>query len=205
MFCCLWGVFLNCSVARIFREAESLVLKANGYGGLRTVGLRPFSVYGEGDKLVVDPVQKTGLVYPSPHYHNLSYVGNLVRWHLLAEEGLEKKPEVVGGQAYFVADEEKQLLTRDAFNDFLIEALRVKPAPLNTTILKFLCYILPTVDWYMCGTSNAQVFQVNPIAYVFMVSEARYDVSKGIKDLGYTTRYDMGSIRENFRRYYKLN
>lgn len=93
--------------------AEKIVLAANGKD-LRTAALRPGGIWGASDDCYmfakfIDQLLKGKLVVtigPADAIIDNTHVDNLVQAELLAAEGLIKKPEVVGGQAYFIVDDE---------------------------------------------------------------------------------------------------
>lgn len=95
--------------------AEKLVLSADTPGGLRTCALRPAGIWGPGrgavmieafvDQLAKGAFKATmgdgGSVLDNTH------VENLVDAEILAAKALREKPELVGGQAYFITDDER--------------------------------------------------------------------------------------------------
>jgi 3beta-hydroxy-delta5-steroid dehydrogenase/steroid delta-isomerase len=94
-------------------RAEQAVLAANG-SGLRTLAIRPAGIWGPGPgcymlSQVVEQVAKGRLVATvgdgSAQADNV-HVVNLVHAELLAAEALATTPARVGGQAYFITDEE---------------------------------------------------------------------------------------------------
>ncbi|MBN2160534.1 MAG: NAD-dependent epimerase/dehydratase family protein [Spirochaetes bacterium] len=93
--------------------AERIVLAANG-NGLRTAALRPGGIWGSSDDCYmfakfIDQLLKGKLVAtigPADAIIDNTHVDNLVLAEVLAAEALVKKPEVVGGQAYFIVDDE---------------------------------------------------------------------------------------------------
>jgi 3beta-hydroxy-delta5-steroid dehydrogenase/steroid delta-isomerase len=94
--------------------AEKIVLGADGKGGLRTASLRPGGLWGPSDDCYmfskfIGQLLKGKLVAtigPADAIIDNTHVDNLVQAEILAAEALVKKPEVVGGQAYFIVDEE---------------------------------------------------------------------------------------------------
>jgi len=94
--------------------SERTVLAADDPGGLRTVAIRPGGIWGPGD----DSMMIRGFVeqLASGRFKVLvgngralldnTHVENAVDAHLLASAKLRETPEVVGGQAYFVTDDE---------------------------------------------------------------------------------------------------
>jgi 3beta-hydroxy-delta5-steroid dehydrogenase/steroid delta-isomerase len=95
--------------------AEKAVLAADIEGGLRTVSLRPAGLWGPGPGCYmitkfVEELAKGKLVATVGDLKSLSdntHVENLVFAELLAAEKLVLDPDAVGGQAYFVTDEEQ--------------------------------------------------------------------------------------------------
>lgn len=93
--------------------AERAVLAASGRDGLHTVALRPAGLWGPGRCYMlhkfVEELAAGNLVARIGDGRSLSdntHVENLVHAELLAAARLVTAPEVVGGQAYFITDEE---------------------------------------------------------------------------------------------------
>ncbi len=99
-------------------EAERAVLAADSLKGLRTAAIRPAGLWGAGpgcymiSKLVNELKKGTfvATVGDGTSLADNTHIDNLVQAHLLAAEKLVKTPEIVGGQAYFVTDEEQMNL-----------------------------------------------------------------------------------------------
>jgi 3beta-hydroxy-Delta5-steroid dehydrogenase / steroid Delta-isomerase len=93
--------------------AEKIVLAANG-DSLRTASLRPGGIWGSSDDCYmfakfIQQLVKGKLVAtigPADAVIDNTHVDNLIHAEILAAEALMKKPEVVGGQAYFIVDDE---------------------------------------------------------------------------------------------------
>ncbi|UCH30420.1 MAG: NAD-dependent epimerase/dehydratase family protein, partial [Myxococcales bacterium] len=96
------------------RDAEKLVLAANDDDGLRTAAVRPGGVWGPGEGAIT--VQGF-LEYLAAGDFRLMigngksvtdnvHVDSVVDAHFLAAQKLSDDPELVGGQAYFVTDDE---------------------------------------------------------------------------------------------------
>lgn len=94
--------------------AEKIILAADGEGGLRTASLRPGGLWGSSDDCYmfakfISQLLKGKLVAtigPADAIIDNTHVDNLVQAEILAAEALIKKPEVVGGEAYFIVDDE---------------------------------------------------------------------------------------------------
>ena len=181
------------------------MLGANGHTGLRTTALRPFVIYGEGDRFYIGVLLNTRARFTGSYYFSACYIGNLVRWHLLADKGLETKPEVVGGQVYFVANDEEQTETIGELNNFLIDTLKVKfTLPVNT-IFFVLGRIMPAIDRLVCGKFNGEIFSAGPGSSLYIAHEARFNIAKGVRDLGYTTRFDKEAIKGRLQKFYNVS
>ena len=92
--------------------AEKAVLAADGEG-LRTVALRPGGLWGPGTggfmvtSFLAQLDNLVALIGDGTAVVDNTHVHSLVRAELLAAQALRDRPEVVGGQAYFVTDEER--------------------------------------------------------------------------------------------------
>ncbi|MBN8216225.1 MAG: NAD-dependent epimerase/dehydratase family protein [Spirochaetes bacterium] len=94
--------------------AEKAVLAADGKDGLRTVSIRPAGLWGPDErcymmKRVIQELAGGKLVATIGDGKGLAdntHVVNVVSAELLAAEKLASKPDLVGGKAYFVTDEE---------------------------------------------------------------------------------------------------
>lgn len=94
--------------------AERIALAADREGGLRTAALRPGGVWGSSDDCYmfgkfIQQLVKGKLVAtigPADAIIDNTHVENLVLAEILAAEALVTKPEVAGGQAYFIIDDE---------------------------------------------------------------------------------------------------
>lgn len=94
-------------------EAERVVLSSDTEGGLRTCALRPGGIWGAGGYMMTaflgELVKGTFRVYIGrpENLVDQTHLDNLVRAELLAAKGLSRHPERVGGQAYFITDDER--------------------------------------------------------------------------------------------------
>lgn len=94
--------------------AEKLVLAADGKDGLRTAALRPGGVWGPSHDCYmfakfIEQLTKGKLVAtigPRDAIIDNTHVDNLVQAEILAAEALLERPEIAGGQAYFIMDDE---------------------------------------------------------------------------------------------------
>jgi 3beta-hydroxy-delta5-steroid dehydrogenase/steroid delta-isomerase len=99
-------------------KAEKAVLEADGTQGLRTVAIRPAGIWGPGEgcymvSKLVSELKKGSFIATVGDCTSLAdntHVENLVQAEILAAEKLIVTPDVVGGQAYFITDEEQMNL-----------------------------------------------------------------------------------------------
>ncbi len=95
--------------------AEKLVLEADdGKTGMRTIALRPGGIWGgsEGGVMIQSFVQQLAngafkaLIGDGSAEVDNTHVANLVDAEILAAEKLVSEPNIVGGQAYYITDDE---------------------------------------------------------------------------------------------------
>ncbi len=97
-------------------EAEKAVLSGDKSGGLRTCSLRPGGLWGSDTNCIMiqtflDQLAKNNfkaLIGDGKATMDNTHVENLVDAQLLAAKALRHKPEVAGGQAYFILDGEPE-------------------------------------------------------------------------------------------------
>lgn len=97
-------------------EGEKLALKANGKNGLLTCCIRPSSIFGPGDRLLVPSLiaaAKAGkskfIIGDGNNEYDFTYVENVAYAHVCAERTLASgglSAEKAAGQAYFITNME---------------------------------------------------------------------------------------------------
>lgn len=170
-------------------EAERLVLISNGQNGLKTVAIRPHNIYGPGDRLFMPQVAAKAkmLVFGMGNGKNLfstTHSTNCVHGHILAAKSLEKKPDVVCGQAYNINDGEVGNFWDRTFQigSEIAEIPKEKfgkiwiPKPVGLTI----AWIGEIISKITGRESN-----INWTAMVLMTTTRTYSIKKAEKDLGY--------------------
>ncbi|XP_010500258.1 PREDICTED: 3beta-hydroxysteroid-dehydrogenase/decarboxylase-like isoform X2 [Camelina sativa] len=106
----------NDSYSATKAEGEALILKANGRNGLLTCCIRPSSIFGPGDKLMVPSLVTAAragkskfIIGDGSNFYDFTYVENVVHAHVCAERALASGGEVcakAAGQAYFITNME---------------------------------------------------------------------------------------------------
>ncbi|KAK4388952.1 3beta-hydroxysteroid-dehydrogenase/decarboxylase isoform 2 [Sesamum angolense] len=97
-------------------EGEALVIKSNGSDGLRTCCIRPSSIFGPGDKLLVPSLVAAAragkskfIIGDGNNMYDFTYVENVAHAHICAERALASDgmtAEKAAGQAYFMTNME---------------------------------------------------------------------------------------------------
>lgn len=95
------------------KEAEVLVLEADGVQGLRTVSLRPSGIFGEGDLLMAPTTVKQCrrgkmkfIIGDGKNVMDWTYVGNVSDAHILAADALIARKTHLCGKAYFITNDD---------------------------------------------------------------------------------------------------
>ncbi|KAL8225531.1 hypothetical protein R6Q57_018088 [Mikania cordata] len=97
-------------------EGEALVIKANGMNGLLTCCIRPSSIFGPGDKLLVPSLVAAArkgkskyIIGDGKNMYDFTYVENVAHAHVCAERALASGGTVskrAAGEAYFITNME---------------------------------------------------------------------------------------------------
>ncbi|KAK1313645.1 3beta-hydroxysteroid-dehydrogenase/decarboxylase isoform 2 [Acorus calamus] len=106
----------NDSYSETKAAAEALVIKANGVNGLLACCIRPSSIFGPGDKLLVPSLVTAAragkskfIVGDGNNMYDFTYVENVAHGHICAEQALASGgvvAERAAGQAYFITNME---------------------------------------------------------------------------------------------------
>ncbi|KAJ4832326.1 3beta-hydroxysteroid-dehydrogenase/decarboxylase isoform 1 [Turnera subulata] len=106
------------SYAETKAEGEAAILKANGTNGLLTCSLRPSSIFGPGDRLLVPSLVAAAragkskyMIGDGNNIYDFTYVENVAHAHICAERALASEHEV--------AQKAAGQVTIFAFHDFL--------------------------------------------------------------------------------------
>uniref|UniRef100_I1PC49 Reticulon-like protein n=1 Tax=Oryza glaberrima TaxID=4538 RepID=I1PC49_ORYGL len=105
----------NDSYSETKADAEKLVMKANGRDGLLTCCIRPSSIFGPGDKLLVPSLVTAAragkskyIIGDGSNYYDFTYVENVAYGHVCAEKTLssEDGAKRAAGKTYFITNME---------------------------------------------------------------------------------------------------
>ncbi|VAH91381.1 unnamed protein product [Triticum turgidum subsp. durum] len=105
----------NDSYSETKADAEKLVMRANGRYGLLTCCIRPSSIFGPGDKLLVPSLVAAAragkskyIIGDGNNYYDFTYVENVAYGHVCADKTLSSEDGAnrAAGKAYFVTNVE---------------------------------------------------------------------------------------------------
>ncbi|XP_031401312.1 3beta-hydroxysteroid-dehydrogenase/decarboxylase-like isoform X2 [Punica granatum] len=106
----------NDSYSATKAEGEALVIKSNGVNGLLTCCIRPSSIFGPGDRLLVPSLiaaaragKSKFIIGDGNNNYDFTYVENVAHAHICAERALASGGDVsekASGQAYFITNME---------------------------------------------------------------------------------------------------
>mmetsp|Transcript_19239 Transcript_19239/g.58075 ORF Transcript_19239/g.58075 Transcript_19239/m.58075 type:complete len:359 (+) Transcript_19239:417-1493(+) len=178
---------------------ETVVLSANGQGGLATVALRPSGIFGPGDPLfvptLVDKARLGKMKYiigGGSNVMDFTYVGNVAQAHLQAAEKVAPGSPVAG-RAYFITNDDAQPFW--GFVGDVIEPLgygrpRIKlPFYLVFFIACVFEFLIMPLFKLIGRPIAASDFTRNRIKIA--ASNRRFDISRAKRDLGYQPATDI--------------
>ncbi|CAO2834188.1 unnamed protein product [Amaranthus hypochondriacus] len=176
-------------------EGEALVLKANGEKGLLTCCIRPSSIFGPGDKLLVPSLVDAAragkskfIIGDGNNMYDFTYVVNVAHAHICAERALASKgtvAEKASGQAYFITNMEPIKFWE--FMSHILEGLgyerpRIKiPAWVMMPIAHLVEFIYKLLAPY-----GMKVPQLTPSRIRLLSCNRTFSCSKAKDLLGYT-------------------
>ena len=169
-------------------EAEKIVLSENGKHGLNTVALRPGGIWGPDKSCYmfskfIDQLEKGKLVATigdSGAIIDNTHVDNLVQAEIQAASKLIESPEIVGGQAYFIMDEEPMNLM-EWFRP-LIEGLGYKMP--DKSIPRFPMYWLAFLAECLYFAGGPRPFMTR-LEVHNLTTKFTFRTDKARRDLGY--------------------
>ncbi|KAI4376459.1 hypothetical protein MLD38_014219 [Melastoma candidum] len=176
-------------------EGEALVIKSNGINGLLTCCIRPSSIFGPGDRLLVPSLVSAAragkskfIIGDGNNLYDFTYVENVVHGHICAERALASGGEVAAkasGQAYFITNMEPIKFWE--FVSLILGGLgyerpRIKiPAAVVMPIAH-----LVEVTYRLLGPYGMKVPQLTPSRVRLLSCGRTFNASKAKNLLGYT-------------------
>ncbi|XP_068645562.1 3beta-hydroxysteroid-dehydrogenase/decarboxylase [Aristolochia californica] len=183
----------NDSYSETKAEAEALVIKANGRNGLLTCSIRPSSIFGPGDRLMVPSLVAAAragkskfIIGDGKNMYDFTYVENVAYGHICAERALASEgAEEAAGQAYLITNMEPIKFWE--FMSLILEGLgyarpRIKiPASVMMPIAHL-------VEWTykLLAPFGMKVPQLTPSRIRLLSCNRTFSCSKAKKKLGYS-------------------
>lgn len=176
-------------------EAEALVIKANGVNGLRTCCIRPSSIFGPGDKLLVPSLVDAAragkskfIIGDGNNVYDFTYVENVAHAHICAERALSSGgavAEKASGQAYFITNMEPIKFWE--FMSRILEGLGYERPKIKIPAFVMMP-IAHIVEWTykLLGPYGMKVPQLTPSRIRLLSCSRSFNCSKAKDRLGYT-------------------
>ncbi|XP_014494720.1 3beta-hydroxysteroid-dehydrogenase/decarboxylase-like isoform X1 [Vigna radiata var. radiata] len=175
-------------------EGETLVIKANGTNGLLTCCIRPSSIFGPGDRLLVPTLVDTArkgkskfLIGDGNNVYDFTYVGNVAHAHICAERALaseEPVSEKAAGEVYFITNMEPMKFWE--FVSVVLDGLGYERPRIKIPAAVILP-IAHLVEWIyrLLGPYGMQVPQLTPSRIRLVTCSRTFDCSKAKDRLAY--------------------
>ncbi|XP_062082221.1 3beta-hydroxysteroid-dehydrogenase/decarboxylase isoform X2 [Humulus lupulus] len=187
-------------------EGEALVIKSNGVNGLLTCCIRPSSIFGPGDKLLVPSLidaaragKSKFIIGDGNNVYDFTYVENVAHAHICAERALsseEAVAEKAAGQAYFITNMEPIKFWE--FLSLILEGLGYERPRIKIPALVMMP-IAHAVEWAykLLGPYGMKVPQLTPSRIRLLSCSRSFNCSKAKDRLGYTP---IVTLQEGLRR-----
>ncbi|XVF48788.1 hypothetical protein PTKIN_Ptkin03bG0216700 [Pterospermum kingtungense] len=184
----------NDSYSATKAEGEALVLKSNGVNGLLTCCIRPSSIFGPGDRLLVPSLVSAAragkskfIIGDGNNVYDFTYVENVAHAHICAERALASGGEVAekaAGQAYFVTNMEPIKFWE--FVSRILEGLGYQRPKIKIPAVVIMP-IAHLVEWTyrLLGLYGMKVPQLTPSRVRLLSCSRSFDCSKAKDRLGY--------------------
>ncbi|KAL0490034.1 sterol-4-alpha-carboxylate 3-dehydrogenase [Acrasis kona] len=188
-------------------EQEKIVLRENKKAQFMTVSIRPASIFGEWDPLLLPQVAQhrpkffvgTGL-----NKMDFTYAKNISHACMLAVDNIEN----VNGEAFFITNDDAVSFwgfLGDMLTDIGYERpyIRVPASIIYVVglIVWFFCFVLNTLSF---GNLNLQVpTPISSDKLAYFTTERRFSCNKAKKRIGYKPLYNMEQARRRTTEWYK--
>ncbi|URE47638.1 Reticulon [Musa troglodytarum] len=186
----------NDSYSETKAEGEKLVVKANGRNGLLTCCIRPSSIFGPGDRLLVPSLYIIG---DGNNVNDFTYVENVAHAHICAEQTLasEVGAKKAGGQAYFITNMEPIKFWE--FMSLILEGLGYK-RPSTKIPVTFMMPIAHMVEstYKLLSRYGMPVPQLTPSRIRLLSCNRTFNCSKAKDQIGYEPIVMAWKTRESY-------
>lgn len=172
-----------------------MVLKANGENGLLTCCIRPSSLFGPGDRLLVPSLVAAAragkskfIIGDGNNMYDFTYVENVAHAHICAERALASKgavSEKASGQAYFITNMEPIKFWE--FMSLILEGLGYeRPGIKIPAVLMMPIAHLVEFMYKLFAPYGMKVPQLTPSRIRLLSCNRTFNCSKAKDRLGYT-------------------
>ncbi|XP_038983095.1 3beta-hydroxysteroid-dehydrogenase/decarboxylase-like [Phoenix dactylifera] len=183
----------NDSYSETKAEGEKLVIKANGRTDLLTCCIRPSSIFGPGDKLLVPSLVAAAragkskyIIGDGNNMYDFTYVENVAHAHVCAERTLasEVGAKKAAGQAYFITNMEPMKFWE--FMSLIIEGLGYERPTIKIPV-SVMMPIAHVVEWTykLFSRYGMRVPQLTPSRIRLLSCNRTFSCAKAKDQLGY--------------------
>ncbi|KAF3446130.1 hypothetical protein FNV43_RR11309 [Rhamnella rubrinervis] len=176
-------------------EGEALVIKSNGVNGLLTCCIRPSSIFGPGDKLLVPSLVSAAragkskfIVGDGNNMYDFTFVENVAHAHVCAERALAsegKVTEKAAGQAYFITNMEPIKFWE--FMSLVLEGLGYERPRIKIPAFAMMPIAhVVELTYKLFGRYGMSVPQLIPSRIRLLSCNRTFNSSKAKDQLGYT-------------------
>ncbi|RZC65851.1 hypothetical protein C5167_009533 [Papaver somniferum] len=192
----------NDSYSATKTEGEVLALKANGKNGLPTCCIRPSSIFGPGDRLLVPSLVTAAragkskfIIGDGNNFYDFTYVENVAHAHICAEKALSSGgeiPERAAGQAYFITRPMKFW----EFVAVILDGLGYESIKIPVPVMKPIAQLV-ALTYKVLGPYGMPVPQLTPSRISLLTCNRTFSCSKAKDRIFYTP---IVSLQEGLKR-----
>ncbi|CAN6979155.1 hypothetical protein IGI04_038113 [Brassica rapa subsp. trilocularis] len=184
----------NDSYSATKAEGEALIMDANGCNGLLTCCIRPSSIFGPGDRLLVPSLVAAAragkskfIIGDGNNLYDFTYVENVAHAHVCAERALASGGDVsskASGQAYFITNMEPIKFWE--FMSQLLEGLGYERPSIKIPafVMMPIAYVVELI-YKLLGPYGMKVPQLTPSRVRLLSCSRTFDCTKAKDRLGY--------------------
>ncbi|KAG8375454.1 hypothetical protein BUALT_Bualt10G0101600 [Buddleja alternifolia] len=185
----------NDSYSATKAEGEALVIKSNGSNGLLTCCIRPSSIFGPGDKLLVPSLiaaaragKSKFIIGDGNNMYDFTYVENVAHAHICAERALASEgtvAEKAAGQAFFITNVESIKFWE--FMSLILEGLGYERPKIKipASVMMPIAHMVESI-YKLLAPYGMKVPQLTPSRIRLLSCSRTFDCSKANDLLGYT-------------------
>ncbi|XP_049384755.1 3beta-hydroxysteroid-dehydrogenase/decarboxylase-like [Solanum stenotomum] len=196
----------NDSYSATKAEGEALVMKSNGTKGLLTCCIRPSSIFGPGDRLLVPSLVAAAragkskfIIGDGNNLYDFTYVENVAHAHVCAERALASggaSAEKAAGNAYFVTNTESIKFWE--FVSLILEGLGYdRPSiKISASVMMPIAHLVE-LTYKLLAPYGMKVPQLTPSRIRLLSMSRTFSSSKASDRLGYAP---IVTLQEGIRR-----